>query len=68
MNINISAVSGRREARFSFSFNERIEEVDCRDGAVFVTPVSLEGEVIKDGDIYYIDGAGSVDMDIQCER
>lgn len=68
MNINISAVSGRREARFSFSFNERIEEVDCRDGAVFVTPVSLEGEVIKDGDIYYIDGAGSVDMDIPCDR
>ena len=68
MNINISAVSGRREARFSFSFNERIEEVDCRDGAVFVTPVSLEGEVIKEGDIYYIDGAGSVDMDIPCDR
>ena len=69
MNINISAVSGRREARFPCSFNEELKDgANCHEGAVFVTPVSLEGEVIKDGDIYYIEGSGRVELDMPCDR
>ena len=67
MNINISAVSGRREATIPFSFNEELK-ADFTDGAVFITPVSLEGEVIKDGDIYYVNGEGSVEMSMPCDR
>ena len=55
MIINISAVSGRREASFDFQLNEKLgDEVLGADGAVFTTPVSLEGEVIKEQDIYYV--------------
>ena len=57
MIINISAVSGRREASFDFQLNEKLgDEVLGADGAVFTTPVSLEGEVIKEQDIYYVEG------------
>lgn len=69
MTINISAVSGRREARLSFSFNESIDSsVACTDEAVFTTPVSLEGEVIKEEDIYYVEGQGSVGIRMFCSR
>lgn len=69
MNINISAVSGRWEARFPFSFTEDLKgAANCPDEAVFITPVSLEGEVIKEEDTYYIEGKGSVDVSMPCGR
>ena len=69
MNIDISAVSGRREANIPFSIHEELNETaNCPDGAVFTTPVSLEGEVIRNGDIYYITGIGSVNVNIPCDR
>ncbi|MEA4973213.1 MAG: DUF177 domain-containing protein [Candidatus Metalachnospira sp.] len=69
MIINISAVLDRREARFSFSFNERFHnDVVCTDEAVFTTPVSLEGEVIKEENIYYVEGRGSVGVRMFCSR
>lgn len=69
MIINISAVSGRREASFDFQLNEKLgDEVLGADGAVFTTPVSLEGEVIKEQDIYYVEGTGSVGICMSCSR
>lgn len=69
MIINISAVSGRREASFDFQLNEKLgDEVLGADGAVFTTPVSLEGEVIKEQDIYYVEGTGSVGICMPCSR
>lgn len=69
MIINISAVSGRREASFDFQFNEKLgDEVLGADGAVFTTPVSLEGEVIKEQDIYYVEGTGFVGICMPCSR
>ena len=69
MNINISAVSGRREASIPFKFEEKLESsADFADGAVFTSPVSLEGEVIKDGDIYYVNGEGTVKVSEPCDR
>ena len=69
MIINISAVSGRREASFDFQLNEKLgDEVLGADGAVFTTPVSLEGEVIKEQDIYYVEGIGSVGICMPCSR
>jgi len=69
MIINISAVSGRREASFDFKLNEKLgDEVLGADGAVFTTPVSLEGEVIKEQDIYYVEGTGSVGICMPCSR
>ena len=69
MNINISAVSGRREAEFPFSFEEKLDGLSgYSQAAVFTTPVSLDGEVIKDGDIYYISGKGSVGVSMPCDR
>ena len=69
MIINISAVSGRREAGFDFQLNEKLgDEVLGADGAVFTTPVSLEGEVIKEQDIYYVEGTGSVGICMPCSR
>ena len=69
MIINTSAVSGRREASFDFQLNEKLgDEVLGADGAVFTTPVSLEGEVIKEQDIYYVEGTGSVGICMPCSR
>ena len=69
MNINISAVSGRREASFPFSFEEKLDGLGgYSQEAVFTTPVSLDGEVIKEGDIYYINGKGTVGMSMPCDR
>ena len=69
MIINISAVAGRREASFDFQLNEKLgDEVLGADGAVFTTPVSLEGEVIKEQDIYYVEGTGSVGICMPCSR
>lgn len=69
MIINISAVSGRREASFDFQLDEKLgDEVLGADGAVFTTPVSLEGEVIKEQDIYYVEGTGSVGICMPCSR
>lgn len=69
MIINVSTVSGRREAMLSFSFNECIDKnVACTEEAVFTTPVSLEGEVIKEENIYYVEGHGSVGVRMFCSR
>ena len=69
MIIIISAVSGIREASFDFQLNEKLgDEVLGTDGAVFTTPVSLEGVVIKEEDIYYVEGTGSFGICMPCSR
>ena len=67
MNINISVISTKKEASFSFSFNEKIGSPGL-DEVVFMTPVRLDGEVIKDKEIYYIDAKGSVGVKMYCSR
>lgn len=69
MIIDISAISSSRKARLSFSFNESMEEdAVCIDEAIFTTPVSLEGEIIKEDSIYYVVGQGSVGIRMSCNR
>ena len=69
MNINISAVSGRREASIPFSFKEKLDGLSgYSQEAVLTTPVSLDGEVIKEGDVYYVTGKGSAGVSMPCDR